>query len=296
MTFSYLMEPRRRGLYEPFFWTHSTASRIPHPLVPLSFPEPLPTITLVDRNNLRVTKTENLGPTQNIVDASVIQRLDPRAAPDRRSRLPSPIPGKLPLAGMDIVGTVLRVDEELLVVVQASWDPSTATSASRPSSRAPSRPPSSMAEASGMERTIARKASMRIRPGSSRQSLERGASLSRRNSLPSLSARPTVTTAEPSASDKPLTVLVQAATLDRLIKLLVFGMEGRVTVAPSDDFGETPLRERTSRELRLDMDDFSATWWYSFRSFVTPLVFFEVCPFSHGISVHELRPHITVAT
>lgn len=115
---------------------------------------------------------------------------------------------------------------------------------------------------------------MRMRPASP-TSLDRKTSVNRRNSLPSLKPKPSLVTIHAAPAEKPLRVVVHAATLDRLVKLLVFGLE-RVVISASDDVGESSLRERMSRELQLDSQDFADTWWFSFRNFVTPLVFFEV--------------------
>ncbi|KAJ3770897.1 hypothetical protein FB446DRAFT_790099, partial [Lentinula raphanica] len=50
ISLSLAAEPRRKGLYEPFYWTQSHyQSSSTAPLLPLLFPEPLPTVTLLDR-------------------------------------------------------------------------------------------------------------------------------------------------------------------------------------------------------------------------------------------------------
>ncbi|KAJ2956390.1 hypothetical protein NUW54_g14671 [Trametes sanguinea] len=147
---------------------------------------------------------------------------------------------------------------------------------SRPASRAPSRPPSSAApETPVLERAFSRNPSIRVTPGSSHgHGTERKPSLVRRNSLPSMSQRTSMVASEVT-SERPLRVVVQAGTLDRLVDVLVHGLQG-VSVSVSDDNGEMPLTDRKTREVRVDMDDFSQVWWNVFRSFVKPQVLFEV--------------------
>lgn len=78
------------------------------------------------------------------------------------------------------------------------------------------------------------------------------------------------------SSEKPLRVVVQAGTLDRLVDILVHGLNG-VTVSVADDNGEMPLNAAKTKEVKVDVDEFAQIWWNSFRSFLTPQVFFEVC-------------------
>lgn len=98
--------------------------------------------------------------------------------------------------------------------------------------------------------------------------------MARRNSLPSLSQRTSLVASE-ITSERPLRVVVQAGTLERLVDVLVHGLQG-VSVSVADDNGEIPLTDRKTREVRVDMDDFSQVWWSVFRSFVSTQVLFEV--------------------
>jgi hypothetical protein len=53
MSLSLAAEPRRRGLFQPYFWTRSSPSQSTSvSLLPLLFPDPLPTLTLMDRSKL----------------------------------------------------------------------------------------------------------------------------------------------------------------------------------------------------------------------------------------------------
>lgn len=68
---------------------------------------------------------------------------------------------------------------------------------------------------------------------------------------------------------------MQAGTLNTLLSILVHGLHN-VSVSVADDNGEMSLREGMTRELLVDRVDFAKVWWNVFRSFVTPMVFFEV--------------------
>lgn len=94
--------------------------------------------------------------------------------------------------------------------------------------------------------------------------------LSRRSSLPSLSRGPSFMRRDVKA-DTSLTVVVCGGTLDRLIDVLIDGLE--VTVSSTDDSG---LSVGTTRTLCVDRQDFESSWWATFRSFVSAFVFFEV--------------------
>ena len=53
MSLSLAAEPRRKGLFEPYFWQRPSAQQPPHnALLPLLFPEALPTVSLVDRSQV----------------------------------------------------------------------------------------------------------------------------------------------------------------------------------------------------------------------------------------------------
>ncbi|KAG7091393.1 hypothetical protein E1B28_010431 [Marasmius oreades] len=268
MSLSLAAEPRRKGLYEAFFWSRSSS----HPqstssLLPLLFPEPLPTITLIDRSQLLRGRVDSDAP-----DIQHLRAVDGHLRPEDRS-LSDRSDASSPFSMLSRGGTVIPVfNGELLLVVHNSVVES--TSDSRPSSLVRSRPPSGVFEQPGTSErpSIGRTPSIRVKPGSS-HGLDRKASLARRNSLPSLSQRQPMVVSETSA-DPPLRVLVQSGTLDRLVDILIHGLNN-VSVSVADDNGEMSLREG-SRELMLDHKEFSRIWWNVFRSFVTPLIFFEL--------------------
>ncbi|KAG9312280.1 rho GTPase activating protein 22 [Chiua virens] len=274
MSLSLAAEPRRKGLFEPLFW--SQTSVIPHthcnPLVPLLFVEPMPTVSLLDRSQVWRGRLES-GPTKlSVEELQQLRNLDSSLRPFGQNDASASKEKLLKIGDVDLRGTAIPVyDGELLLVARPDKDPG---SASRPASRAPSRPPSSAIETSGGDRTIVRTPSIRVKPSSS-QGLERKSSVQRRNSLPAISQRPSPPVVTEVSTERPIRVLVQAGTLDRLVNVLIHGLKG-VSVAVADDNGETSLRDGNTRDLIVDHSEFARVWWNVFRSFVTPIVFFEL--------------------
>lgn len=266
MSLSSAAEPRRRGIFEPYFWSRMSQQPSIHPLAALLFPEPLPAVSFVNRSQIMRGRLESNSSGLNIQD---IRDLRSHLDGERTSQSERP-----KLGGFDLGGTVIPVyGGELLLLVQPGGD---AVPSSRPASRAPSRPPSSAApDTPSLERSFSRNPSIRVTPGSSHgHGSERKSSMARRNSLPSMSQRTSLVASE-ITSERPLRVVVQAGTLDRLVDVLVHGLQG-VSVSVADDNGEMPLTDRKTREVRVDMDDFSQIWWNNFRSFIKPQVLFEV--------------------
>lgn len=268
MSLSLAAEPRHKGLFEPFFWSQSPLAQLPsHPLVPLLFPQPLPVVTLIDRGEIWRGRMESGASSLNVADLQFLRSLEPRPD-DRRSaghRDTPPVFG-----GVDLFGSIITVYEgELQLTIQrGAAEPTPVTS--RASSLAPSRPLSTTDEAGSNEQRLSRTPSIRVRTGP----LERKPSVARRNSLPAISQRPLVVTSE-SSSEPPLRVRVHAGTVGRLVDILAHGLQG-VSVSVADDNGEMSLREGKTRDLTINHHDFARVWWSVFRSFVTPLAFFEV--------------------
>ncbi|KAF8655891.1 hypothetical protein AX16_002876 [Volvariella volvacea WC 439] len=293
MSLSMAAEPRRKGLFEPYYWTKSSSNHAPYSsLIPLLFPEPLPSISLIDRGQLLRGRVDS-----DSSDIQIIRGIDGQARRhldrlgDNTATGPS---GSMTaadvLGSLSRIGTVIPVfNGELLLVVQPTGMESTPSS--RPSSsRAPSRPPSSAMD-SDFSKPPARNPSIRVKPGAS-HGLDRKTSIARRSSLPSVSNRQNFVVAEPT-SEPPLRVLVQAGTLNKLVDILVFGLKG-VSVSVADDNGEMTLSKGMTRELVVDHGEFSNVWWNVFRSFMTPMIFFELLRKLY-INSHPHGPNPSVA-
>ncbi|KAJ7815319.1 rho GTPase activating protein 22 [Mycena olivaceomarginata] len=267
MSLSLAAEARRKGLFEPHYWTRAANQTPFASLVPLVFPEPLPSSSLIDRAQLL-----HGDPRLLRIDP---QRLDPHHSTHQPRR--------------DIGGLTIPVyGGELLLSVSHDTDDDASAKGSRPSSRLPSRPPSSVVPDS-VEVGISRAPSVRVKPGSS-HGLDRKTSVLRRNSLPSPAQRRTFVASEPS-SEPPLRVRVLAGTLHWLVNILVHGLQN-ISVSVADDQGEMSLREGKTRELVVDQLEFSKLWWNVYRSLVSPLVFFELLRKMYM----QTRPRGTVPT
>ena len=268
MSLSLAAEPRRKGLFEPFYWCQSPSMPpVSHPLVPLLFPQILPAITVIDREEIWRGRIESGVSPLSVTDLQFLRSLEPRLNDGRPAGNKDSLPA---LGGVDLLGSIIAVyDGELLLTIQrGAAEPTPATS--RASSLAPSRPISTADEVGINEQRVSRTPSIRVKTGP----LEHKPSVARRSSLPAISQRPLVVTSE-SSSEPPLRALVYAGTVDRLVDTLVHGLQG-VSVSVADDNGEMALREGKTRILTVNHTDFARVWWCVFRSFITPLNFFEV--------------------
>ncbi|RXW25664.1 hypothetical protein EST38_g130 [Candolleomyces aberdarensis] len=335
MALSIAAEPRRKGLFEPYFWQHhatathpssqtSPSSMFPSPslnhnnlspspsgsgqapysaLIPLLFPDALPTQTLVDRGAIVLPR----GRANS--DAAGQTLLGGPAGRRQLDFVHQDFTKKLILGQSGPVVSVYNGD--LMLMVQ----PGALEGSSAPS-RGPSRPTSSAldhqnnstgsgtgatataggagAGAGGVSGNMSRAPSIRVKP-STPNSMSRKTSMARRSSLPSVShlqraAQQPETSGTSNSSSSglppplevppehpPLRVIVQAGSLDQLVNVLVYGL-GQVVVSVTDDNGEMALREGnlTTRCLVVDRGEYGRVWWSSFRSFVSPFVFFEL--------------------
>ncbi|KIY52088.1 hypothetical protein FISHEDRAFT_70320 [Fistulina hepatica ATCC 64428] len=249
MALSIATEPRRRGLFEPYYWSRPATSYPRASLEALMFPEPLPTVALIDRSQLARGRLDS--DPGNMPSIHFLGGFDGHLNPEDRRKIKSI--SNNPLSRLNEGGTVIPVynGELLLVVVSQSGTDSVASS--RPSSP----PPSSAIDHNATpstEKGVGRTPSIRVKPGSS-AGLDRKTSIARRSSLPSSlsgSRRDYVITEV--TSDRPLRVLVKAGTLDRLVELLICGLK-HVSVSVADDNGEMSLKEGMTRELLVDRND-----------------------------------------
>ncbi|KAF9784053.1 hypothetical protein BJ322DRAFT_1109900 [Thelephora terrestris] len=267
MSLSFATEPRRRGTFEPYFWVPAPpGQQQTHPLLALMMPEPLPSIVLIDRAEVIRGRTESSNNAAQEVAAARELLLQPNPPRSKRSSGDPVWDTSIGVPG-DMGGIEITVfDGELIVTVQ---------SFSESPSRSTSRPPSSVVEGNGVEKTFSRSPSIRVRRAGGKGLDRKPSTVNRRNSLPSVPSNPEELVPSQSSFERPLRVRVKAGTLERLVDVLLHGLQG-VSVAFSDDNGEMPLRDGKHRDLKVDHLDFSTVWWNSFRSFVTPLVFFEL--------------------
>ncbi|KAG9092063.1 rho GTPase-activating protein [Ceratobasidium sp. 370] len=302
---SFAIEPRRNRHYAPHFFRNKPPQSS-HPLAPLLFPELMPTITMLDRSQIvRGKKVSNnvYGDANSPVE---MRQEHIKAVVTRTQAFQSDVRGKdVRLLGEDLGETMLTVfDGELVLKLMKEGEKGIGERAQMSTSRSTamlrnmSRPASLVEEeegdlvpspgvpfgpsASGVQATPSksehkpsRTPSIRATPSSH---LERKQSVvrSRRSSLPSISQRTSLAVAETS-EEPPLRALVSSGSLERLVDVLVSGLEEvGMQTSPADDNGETSLREGRTRGLRVDHAEYCKVFWGVFRSFVTPMVLFEM--------------------
>lgn len=260
---SFAAEPRKKGLFAPHYWSRQS-NLGQQALVPLLFPEPLPTITLIDRSQLVRTKKlsyDTFGDIQPSRPAQLSRTMDANGG----VRVNIPYQHDIRRGNaFDFGGMMLPVfeGELLLCVVPANASPKSADK--RDESRS---------EETSESATPSRTPSIRVK--SAAAGLDRKASRARRSSLPALSQRQAALTIVEQNGDPPLRAVVQAGTLDALVHFLIHGLEG-VSVSVADDNGEMALNDKKTRAVKVDRSEFAAIWWQSFRSYVSPYVLFQV--------------------
>jgi len=247
MEVSMISEGRLRGRYVSHFWT--TLGPVPaHNVIPTLFVEGLPTISFMDRGALLRTKKESL--ESEAVRPAFYER---SIAGVTRSGRPS-----IAASSLSAMKALTMFDGELTLLVQ----------------------PGALASengSGGLERKMSVNHGIRVSPAG--PTLERKSSAARRSSLPILNntrkRTGSASTPNVESTEAPLSAIVRAGTLERLVDVLVHGLQG-ITVGAADDNGEMSLREGGARPLKVDQSEFNRVWWYTFRSFVTPIGFFEV--------------------
>lgn len=241
----------------------------------------MPTVSLIDRDVLiRMRKESLLDPNLNNVE---LNEADARRVIERpRTALADHGSRRRDLTEPDLDEMLIPCFNGELVLKLPLTNPK-----SRPVSLVDSRPPSTFSRPpstiSEDYRQPSRGDSIRLSPAMRMERKGSQARRSRRSSLPSISQRNSLVVPEPqSGGDATTRVTIKSGTLDRLVAVLVCGLEG-VGIVHSDDNGEGPLRDGRSKTFKVDRVEFAQVWWCSFRSFVTPIVLFEVCMFCKSV-------------
>lgn len=257
-------EPIQVGRLAQWFHQPRSQNYHLHALVPFTFPEPLPSLAFLDRSELVRLRKESLdkhgNTTPHDLQMEHLSRMKFFPSEHVRSHWTSK-------EGVDLDNTTFRLfNGEMIVKVvketqsnsrPASFFDNGATSLSRRPSRAPS---------------------IRVTPQAA-STLERKSSAARRQSMPLLNnGRNRINQAENmtgNAPDPTVPVVIVGGTIERLVDVLIRGLD-YVMAATSDDNGEMALMDRGARGLRVDRNDYSKTWWSTYRSFLTPDAFIAV--------------------
>jgi GTPase-activating protein BEM2 len=263
---SLLSEPVQVGRLAQYFHQPRSQSYHLHALVPFTFPEPLPYLAFLDRSELVRIRKESFdkhgNPTPQDLQMEHLSRLKFFPSEHVRSHWTSK-------EGIELDDTIFRLfgGEVIVKVVKET----------QPSSR-----PASFFEngATSLSRRPSRAPSIRVKPQAA-STLERKSSNARRQSMPLLNnGRSRIAPAETTpltSAELVVPVVVVGGTIERLVDVLVRGLD-YVMAATADDNGEMSLSDRRARGLKLDRDDYSKTWWCTYRSFLTPDAFIAVCP------------------
>lgn len=257
MSLSFAAEPKKKCLFSPHFWAKS--SNVQYAFTPLQLVEPLPSITLTDRTHLLIPKkvSENGEPIHPSRVLELRRTMEPHGLIRSNREVKSAEREK---SKFDLRGLVLPVfDGELLLYVASGPDSVTRPASTVDGDVPPETPPS-------------RSPSIRVK--SAAAGLDRKSSRARRASLPALSQR-TNRILTDNAGESSMRAIVRAGTLDALVHFLVHGLDG-VTVSVADDNGEMSLSDKTTKSVKVDQIEFISVWWNTFRSFVSPYVFFQV--------------------
>jgi hypothetical protein len=277
---SYSAETRTKINYFPHYWKPRSELNL-SPLAPTDFPRPFPTLHLVPHEPNRAQPAP-VGEAHPLSEGHFRHILDlARGALNgshawRRSADMSSQTHPTAFSDNEIGDTfVFAYNGEIVLKVLCNMPSPRSSQYHAGASRAsPEATGGSGDGTNGAPRSLSRAPSVNAAmSGSLSRKASRTSLLSRRSSLPSLSRGPSFTHPEVRTSTS-LVVAVSGGTLDRLIDVLIDGLE--VTVSSTDDSG---LSVGATRTLCVDRQDFESTWWATFRSFVSAFVFFEVILF-----------------
>lgn len=254
-------EPVQFGRLAQYFHQPRSASYHLHALVPFAFPEALPSLAFLDRSELVRSRKDSFdkqgNPTPHDFQIEHLERLKFFPSEQMKSHWSS-------REGLELDNTTFRLFAGELIVRVVKEKQST----SRPTSLLDS-------GAVSLSRRPSRAPSIRVKPQAA-STLERKSSNARRQSMPLLNnGRPKAAQAEgvaQSPADPQVPVVIVGGTIEKLVDVLVRGLD-YVLAATSDDNGEMALTDRRARGLKLDRDDYSRTWWSTYRSFMTPETF-----------------------
>lgn len=261
----------------------------PSPLLPLLMVEPLPHITLVDRDKIISTNSGLMprkqsasgpsgggGPTQGSSSGSS-SNTSPTATPGRLARHNSYPPSATPAIEQSGVFTRLRkeiatpsdtllrfADGDIVFRIISAALPVVPVSSPNSNERGMLSRTSSWVESR----------SSRIPNKSARVSLSSSlAPLSRASSRRESSPGGGSVQLQVASEEEPVHVVVKSGTVETLVDLLVLGISNLRTPSIDAD-GQSSLTDR--RPLALDLDDYRSAFFATFRSFTSPLIIFDM--------------------
>ena len=114
MLLSLAIEPKKKGIFQPYYWSQAVTSTSSHSsLIPLLFPEPLPTLTLIDRSQLLWGHVDS-----NASDIQFLRAVQGHLCPDNQRTGDHPDPIRNAIGSISHGGTVIPVfNGDLILVV-----------------------------------------------------------------------------------------------------------------------------------------------------------------------------------
>ncbi|CEH15012.1 Chimaerin and related Rho GTPase activating proteins [Ceraceosorus bombacis] len=278
MSPSLATEPRSLGRVDHRWHAPMTEVTVACALAPLLFTETLPTLTLLDRDRVinLITGPSQLG--NSSTSSANSRRLKSIQAEDNEATVRAHKGARPTLAGSPLLRsrtfppTSRSNAKGVPFSGIAEWDSNRRGSLGGE--------PTVFKIGAELVVTVVAEAGTTSAPGtpmtSKRFSQEMGnatrplSQVSKRSSLPASNRSSIV-----EASSTPVSVVISAATLERLVDVLVLGVQ-HVTVLPlSDDHGETPLSNQRRWRLSMDLPHFRAIFLTTYRRLCTPIVLFD---------------------
>lgn len=271
------LEPRRLGNVDLRWRPPLPANITAKALMPLIFPEALPNLDLLDRQEVIATATaSNASSGRDTSMSTSSSRQDLEATVRANKYVRSPLSGT----------PLIRASVQSLARSK-TYPPTTGGRSSRPLPfseitewgisqfraedtlfhigsdlvlQAIGEPPASGPSTPMTSKRFSQELSRGSRPVSQ---------ISKRSSLPASNRSSYI---EPAP---PVHVMVKAATLERLVDILVLGVSD-LTISPiADDNSETPLQSARRPRATMDLTSYRTTFLATYKSMCSPLVLFE---------------------
>lgn len=283
MAASIEVEPRPLLGVQPLIQEGPRLAAEPSPLIPLLMVEPLPYISLIDRDKIIASATpipkklsaSNLpgGASGGLSDAS--RKIATTSGLSRHNSYP---PSVAP--AVERVGNFARLRSEIASTSDTLIRFADGDLVFRiVSTAAPLMPPPELSN----ERGILSRTSSWIESRSSRGA-RLGRTKSEVGSTPPSPARggspvssrtlePPLPKLQVASEEEPVSVILKAGTIETLVDLLILGVDNLKTPTTDAD-GELSLADR--RPLRLDSDEFRHSFFATFRSFSSPMILLDM--------------------
>lgn len=312
-------EPRFAGTY-PSLFGKLRSSMEPSPLLPLIMVEPLPYISLIDREKVIALAARSLprkqsnsamssGTSSSIPAKKSFTNLStgtitpdqqrplairhnsypPSITPSTerlgfakalRSEIANPSDTLLRFAEGDLV---FRIISTALPIVPTQVDISTTATKKGLLSRT-----SSWIESKSSRGTP--------KNGSIHESIGIGSPLSRRGSraFSTHSVEPTSARLQVASESEPVSVVVKAGTIDNLLDILIFGID-KLRTPTIDANGEISLTSGGGRPISLDVEEFRSCFFATYRSFSTPLALLDMLRKRYLAALNASQDYLTLS-